>query len=161
MLPLLAVATYKQEQADEAMEAMAAALELAEQSSVITPFLEFRPEMSDVLQMIAEKDGNSEFATRLLGIIAEKETEIEASSAAPAPTRIASGDFLMEALTNRELAALKLLSKGLYYKEIADEMAVSKDTVKTHLRHVYQKLQVESRREAVATARRLGILEQI
>jgi LuxR family maltose regulon positive regulatory protein len=67
---------------------------------------------------------------------------------------------MMEELTNRELVALRLLSRGLYYKEIADEMAVSKDTVKTHLKHVYQKLRAGSRREAVAIAREAGILDQ-
>ena len=161
MLPLLAVALYKQGQADEAMEAMKSALELAEASSVIAPFMEFRPEMIDILRMVSEKDSKNEFAGRLIETITRKEPASgpEKGKADAAPSRIASGDFLMEALTNRELAALKYLAKGLYYKEIADEMAVSKDTVKTHLRHVYQKLQVENRREAVAMARKLGILD--
>ncbi|MBL7732876.1 MAG: response regulator transcription factor [Chitinophagaceae bacterium] len=52
-------------------------------------------------------------------------------------------------LTNREKEILKLLSKGLRYKEIAAELSISMDTVRTHTRHIYEKLQVQSRTEAI------------
>ncbi|HSY77298.1 MAG TPA: response regulator transcription factor [Bacteroidia bacterium] len=52
-------------------------------------------------------------------------------------------------LTPREKEILKALSKGLRYKEIANEMHISMDTVRTHVRHIYEKLQVQSRIEAV------------
>ena len=45
---------------------------------------------------------------------------------------------------------LALLATGFLYKEIADQMKVSYDTVHTHIRHVYEKLHVRSRTEAVA-----------
>ena len=56
----------------------------------------------------------------------------------------------IEQLTKREVEILTLLAKGSLYKEIADQMGVSLDTVRTHLQHVYQKLQVHSRHEAVS-----------
>lgn len=52
-------------------------------------------------------------------------------------------------LTPREKEILKALSKGLRYKEIAAEMKVSMDTVRTHVRHIYEKLHVQSRMDAV------------
>lgn len=52
-------------------------------------------------------------------------------------------------LTQREKEILKLLSKGLRYKEIAAELHISIDTVRTHTRHIYEKLQVQSRIEAI------------
>lgn len=52
-------------------------------------------------------------------------------------------------LTQREKEILKLLSKGLRYKEIAAELHISIDTVRTHTRHIYEKLQVQSRVEAI------------
>lgn len=55
-------------------------------------------------------------------------------------------------LTARESEALALLVSGLRNREIAQAMYVSIDTVKTHLRHVYRKLDVRHRAEAVATA---------
>jgi DNA-binding NarL/FixJ family response regulator len=55
-----------------------------------------------------------------------------------------------EALSPREAEVLDLLAKGFLYKEIADQMKISYATVHTHIRHVYEKLHVRSRTEAVA-----------
>jgi DNA-binding NarL/FixJ family response regulator len=52
-------------------------------------------------------------------------------------------------LTPKEKEILKALAKGLRYKEIADEIQISMDTVRTHVRHIYEKLQVQSRMEAI------------
>jgi DNA-binding NarL/FixJ family response regulator len=55
----------------------------------------------------------------------------------------------MEQLTKREVEILSQLAKGNFYKEIADHMGISLDTVRSHLRHIYEKLHVRSRHEAV------------
>jgi DNA-binding NarL/FixJ family response regulator len=52
-------------------------------------------------------------------------------------------------LTQKEKEILKELAKGLRYKEIADLLEISMDTVRTHVRHIYEKLQVQSRMEAI------------
>jgi DNA-binding NarL/FixJ family response regulator len=52
-------------------------------------------------------------------------------------------------LTPKEKEILKQLAKGLRYKEIADEMKVSIETVRSHARKIYEKLQVQSRTEAL------------
>jgi len=52
-------------------------------------------------------------------------------------------------LTPKEKEILKALSKGLRYKEIAYEMQISMDTVRTHVRHIYEKLHVQSRMDAI------------
>ncbi len=52
-------------------------------------------------------------------------------------------------LTPKEKEILKLLSKGLRYKEIAAELNVGVETVRSHTRHIYEKLHVQSRMEAV------------
>jgi DNA-binding NarL/FixJ family response regulator len=54
-----------------------------------------------------------------------------------------------EALTQRESEVLMLLSEGLSNKEIADRVKISYDTVRAHLRHIYEKLHVRGRTEAV------------
>jgi DNA-binding NarL/FixJ family response regulator len=53
-------------------------------------------------------------------------------------------------LTDRENEILSFLSKGFANKEIADKLEISIPTVRTHLRHIYEKLHVRSRTEAVA-----------
>jgi DNA-binding NarL/FixJ family response regulator len=54
----------------------------------------------------------------------------------------------LEQLTARELEILRLLAKGHLYKEIADHLAISMSTVRTHVTAVYEKLHVHSRTEA-------------
>jgi LuxR family maltose regulon positive regulatory protein len=63
-----------------------------------------------------------------------------------------------EALSTRELAVLRLLPTGLSQREIGDRLFVSMNTVKTHLRNVYRKLDAPTREDAVTRARELGLL---
>jgi DNA-binding NarL/FixJ family response regulator len=55
----------------------------------------------------------------------------------------------VDLLTPKEKEILKGLSKGLRYKEIAYEMQISIETVRSHVRHIYEKLHVQSRTEAL------------
>lgn len=61
-------------------------------------------------------------------------------------------------LTNREREILALLADGLANKQIAARLGISKNTVKTHLELLFDKLGVSSRAEAVATGVRRGLL---
>jgi two-component system NarL family response regulator len=61
-------------------------------------------------------------------------------------------------LNQRELEALQLLVKGRSNKEIAAALFISEDTVKTHLKNLFHKLDVQDRTEAAITAIRLGIV---
>ena len=60
-----------------------------------------------------------------------------------------SGESPVEKLSQREEDILQLLSKGYSTKEIADKLSVSTNTIRTHLQHIYTKLHVRSRTEAV------------
>jgi RNA polymerase sigma factor (sigma-70 family) len=57
-------------------------------------------------------------------------------------------EFFQE-LSRREQEILELLAKGYHYKEIADKLFLSIETIRTHIRHIYEKLQVNSRVEAL------------
>jgi DNA-binding NarL/FixJ family response regulator len=59
------------------------------------------------------------------------------------------GNAETEKLTAREAEVLDYLTQGYLYKEIADVLKISYSTVNTHLRHIYEKLHVTSRTEAV------------
>jgi non-specific serine/threonine protein kinase len=63
-----------------------------------------------------------------------------------------------EPLTRRERAVLVLLADGLTAPEIAEKLTLGTSTVKSHLQHLYDKLGVNSRRQAVVRARALGLL---
>ena len=61
-------------------------------------------------------------------------------------------------LTPRELATLRLMADGKANKEIANELGISDRTVKTHLGHLFEKLGVTSRTEAIKVATRRGLV---
>jgi len=58
----------------------------------------------------------------------------------------------LEVLSNRENEILQLLAKGLLYKEIADQLSISVSTVRQHIHHIYEKLHVQNRTEAINKA---------
>lgn len=75
---------------------------------------------------------------------------------APAPTEAPQAP--VEALSAREREVLQLLPLGLEAREIAERLSVSEKTVRNHLSHIYEKLGVANRMQAVITAQRLGLL---
>jgi DNA-binding NarL/FixJ family response regulator len=81
-------------------------------------------------------------------------------------TRIAMGAAKMDneywpgrelGLSRRESEVLSLLADGLSNRAIADHLVVGEETVKTHLRSIYRKLDVKDRAQAVATILRSGV----
>jgi LuxR family transcriptional regulator, maltose regulon positive regulatory protein len=110
-------------------------------------FLDQGPMMKELLQnSLRFTKGSHAFARALL----EKLT-------APTSSRPVDS-FLIDPLTDRELHVLRYLPSLLSASEIAAELYVSLNTVKTHLRNIYRKLGVSSRRGAVERANELGLL---
>jgi len=96
-----------------------------------------RTSLAEVLEAIQEMHrGGSPMSTQIA-------RRVVASLHQPTPKTAAS------ALTEREEQILARLAKGFSNKEIADLLSVSLETVRTHLRHIYEKLHVHSRTEAV------------
>jgi DNA-binding NarL/FixJ family response regulator len=66
---------------------------------------------------------------------------------------------LLPSLTDRELDVLKLVAKGLTNREISEELYISENTVKNHVRNILEKLHLHSRMEAVVYAMREKLLD--
>jgi DNA-binding NarL/FixJ family response regulator len=66
---------------------------------------------------------------------------------------------LLPSLTDRELDVLKLVAKGLSNREISEELYISENTVKNHVRNILEKLHLHSRMEAVVYAMREKLLD--
>jgi LuxR family transcriptional regulator, maltose regulon positive regulatory protein len=133
---------------------------LVELSYALTTLAELRRELGDrpaarelVLEARELLSRCPEPGTLARGLVERSETSlrlvVDLSGARP---------VVIDELTAREQAVLGLLPTGLSAREIGDELGISRDTVKTHTRRVYQKLGVSSRRSAVARGRELGLL---
>ena len=97
-----------------------------------------RSSPDELLAAIAEvRSGGAPMTSEIARMV------VEAFQKKPAGVTAADG------LTNRESEILALLSEGLSNKEIADRVDISYDTVRAHLRHIYEKLHVRGRTEAV------------
>jgi LuxR family maltose regulon positive regulatory protein len=78
---------------------------------------------------------------------------------APAKAHVrAPAGLLLEPITERELEVLRLLNSDLSNREIATSLFLSLNTVKSHTKHIYSKLGVRARHQAVARAKLLGLL---
>ena len=66
-------------------------------------------------------------------------------------------EMLVDPLSERQLEILRLLDRRMTNAEIAQILVLSPNTVKTHLRHIYENLGVHNRRQAVSRARKLGL----
>ena len=80
----------------------------------------------------------------------------------PEPPRLPSGqreEPQMRPLTEREIEILRLIAKGLSNNEAARVLTLSRATVRTHLEHIYEKLEVTNRVEAVTEGLRKGLIE--
>ena len=65
---------------------------------------------------------------------------------------------VIDNLTEREIEVLRLISYGLSNKEIGERLDMTINTVKTHIKNIYGKLQVNRRVQAVAKAKKLNIV---
>ena len=133
--------------ADAAGRALEHALDLAEADGILLPFLLFpAPEL-------LERHGRSRTAHAALL------ADVRALLAGRMPGRLAEDVApLAEPLSEAELRVLRHLPTNLRAPEIAAELFVSVNTVRTHMRHIYAKLGVHQRAEAVERARELGLL---
>jgi LuxR family transcriptional regulator, maltose regulon positive regulatory protein len=127
--------------------ALERALDLAELDGLLLPFL-----LHPVPELL-------ERHSRLRSTHASLISEIQNLLAGHAPTaRPVETEPLREALSESELRVLRYLPTNLRGPEIASELFVSQNTIRSHLRNVYAKLGVHSRTEAVNRARELGLL---
>jgi LuxR family transcriptional regulator, maltose regulon positive regulatory protein len=127
-------------------ESLERALELAEPESLILPFA--TAPVEDLLrEHPAHRTTHATFIAEVLDVLA-----------GGSPRRRGDDEPLLDELSEAELRVVRYLPTNLKAPEIAAELYVSNNTVRTHLRHIYAKLGAHGRAEAVARARQLRLL---
>lgn len=67
--------------------------------------------------------------------------------------------LLSDNFSSRELEVLRCLAAGFSNKKIAEQLFISKNTVKTHIQNIYHKLEVNNRTEAASKALTIGLVQ--
>ncbi|NKS72340.1 LuxR family transcriptional regulator [Rhodococcus hoagii] len=136
-----AVVANREHRSDDASVALSRALELAEPARIVMPFLDCA---ADAAELLAALPPGGEHTHEFVVHVKAKLLDANAGR--------------NPGLTRTEKVVLGELATGRQLREIARELHVSLNTVRTHTRNLYRKLDVASRTEAVETATRRGLL---
>jgi LuxR family maltose regulon positive regulatory protein len=145
-LALQAIALQAQGDHIGALSSLERALSLAEPEGYVRVFVDKGPLMEPLLRQALSQGIRPAYVQKLLAALGES----------PKPTT--RPVTLPEPPSERELEVLRLVAAGLSNREIAETLVIAVSTVKSHLNHVFGKLGVRNRTQAVAKARELGLL---
>ncbi len=150
VLAVQAVLFEAQGDRSAALAALARSIGLAQPGGFIRLFVDLGLTMQTLLRQLHDRGVAPHFVAQILAAFDMPQLIEPAAPGGPLE--------LIEPLTHRELEVLALLAQRLSNKEIAERLVISLSTTKQHILHIYQKLQVNSRRDAVAKAQSLGLL---
>jgi LuxR family maltose regulon positive regulatory protein len=175
-LAVQAIALQQTGEQDRAQTALLRALALAEPEGYMTSFVEEGEPLARLLATICKRlidaqlglpSVSRHYLDKLLRAFdALLDRQRSAISGAQVPSgryrRLVSeprvSEILIDPLSEREVEVLRLLLTDLSSTEIAEHLYISKNTVRSHIRHIYEKLDAHSRAEAVGRAQELGLL---
>jgi len=150
---LLAIGGFKTGLKEEYMAAMERALELGSKYNYIRIFADEGEPMLKILNAYKKANPKSQYREYVNKLI-----EITRATALLYPNYLLEPFKQKIELTNHELDIIRLLSHGLTYEEIAGQSNISINTVRYHIKKIYEKLQVNSSSEALSRAAIMGLL---
>ncbi len=160
LLVLRTLALHRDGRHADAFASLARAVALAEPHGLVRVFADEGEPMRRMLTDLAARHGSTPYLRRLTAAAAATGP---AATGAAHPHRVGSAPpsaatALPEPLSEREREVLRLLATDLSGPDIARQLVVSLNTLRTHTKSIYAKLGVTSRREALTRATELGLL---
>jgi LuxR family maltose regulon positive regulatory protein len=155
ILVLQALAHEAQGESPSALVPLERALTLAEPEGYVRVFVDEGLPMARLLAEAAAHGIMPDYTAKLLAALEAEEHKSADESHLP---HALPAQSLTEPLSQRELEVLHLIAEGLSNREISERLFLALITVKGHNRNIFRKLQVRRRTEAVARARKLGLL---
>ncbi len=146
-LVLQALAHQAMNDTPKALSALKRAFTLTQAEGYIRMFVDEGEPMARLLRLALREGVNPDYISQLLACF-PKSTE----------PPVTDDYALVEPLSERELDVLRLIAAGLSNQAIAQELIIAVSTVKSHINHIYGKLGVKSRTQAIAKAQTLGLL---
>lgn len=131
-------------------DALTEALDLLEKAEFLRVFLLWRHPLHTLLMDTMATQAPNETMRRLLLALSNQPGMEQAG-------RTGVGESTVS-LTNREMEILTLIAMGLTNKKIADQLVISENTLRTHVRNLYRKLGVNNRTQAMKAGQELGLL---
>jgi LuxR family maltose regulon positive regulatory protein len=128
-----------------ALSALRRAVSLAQPEGYVRLFADEGATMAALLKELRKQRDAPSYVSQLLAAMATRTTRV-------------SSQQLVDPLSDRELDVLRLLGGDLGGPDIARQLSVSLNTVRTHTKNIYAKLGVTSRRQAVRKARELNLI---
>jgi len=156
ILVLQAIADHAQGDLPAALLPLQHALALAEPEGYVRMFLDEGSNMMQLLREVSAREIMPGYSDKLLAAFEAEKRKSEDKPDLPEPHR--DGGTLIDPLSQREIKILQLIAQGLSNREIGERLFLALNTVKGHNRKIFDKLQVQSRTEAIARARELGLL---
>jgi LuxR family maltose regulon positive regulatory protein len=148
ILVLQALILQGKKDIDQALAVLGKAFSLAEPEGYVRVFLDEGAPMVKLLYQAKSHGIGSGYPSELLsGLCGTPDTEPR------------HAQFLIEALTSRELEVLRLIETGCSNQDIADRLVISNPTVKRHISNIYAKLGAKSRTQAISLGKELGLFE--
>jgi LuxR family maltose regulon positive regulatory protein len=155
ILILQAIAYDAQGNLPAALLPLQHALTLAEPEGYVRIFLDEGASMRQLLCEASKRKIMPDYVNKLLAAFESEKRKSEDKPDLPEPHR--DGGTLIDPLSQREIKILQLIAQGLSNREIGERLFLALNTVKGHNRKIFDKLQVQSRTEAIARARELGL----
>jgi LuxR family maltose regulon positive regulatory protein len=151
-----ATVKFKAKQVTEALESFSEIVTVFARAGIYQPILDEGAEIGPLLAAFQDRSERVDSSRELISYLSNLNAAWR--SRYQSEPRQSPASATVGPLSPRECDIVRMIAEGLSNKEIARNLAITPETVKAHIKHIFTKLQVQRRAQAVTRARLLGLL---